>query len=294
MTISIRNLTDSDLDSADAILASAFGATTSRKDELRRYLTLQPDGWLVAEAGDGPMGMVGAVDYGAFAYIGMMAVLAEMQRRGIGRALMEHVLAWLDARRCPLSLLDATPFGARLYPKLGFVDDDRTETYVRQTSPSPQPPSLSHREREGGRGVGEVRPLHPSDLPALAEFDAPIFGADRTRLFEVYLRDFPQRAFVAHDKHGRISGYLFAQWRKIGPWAARTPQSAEALLGAALSLPFDEVAIVLTPSSNTAVADMLSCAGFKIQPSHRHMRRGGARHPGQRSLIYGQTSFALG
>ena len=47
MTISIHTLTAADLDRADAIQQAAYGGG-SRKDRLQLYLSLQPDGWLLA------------------------------------------------------------------------------------------------------------------------------------------------------------------------------------------------------------------------------------------------------
>src|ERR671922_2425783 len=101
MTIAIRNLTEDDLDLAAIILEAAYGTPGDWRNRLHRYMGLQPDGWLLASLGGAPAGMVGAVDYGPFAYIGLMGVQPQMQRRGVGLALMERLLAWLDARGCP-------------------------------------------------------------------------------------------------------------------------------------------------------------------------------------------------
>src|SRR5512144_255210 len=128
--ISIRVLTEADLDIADAIMIPAYGVPRSRKRDLRRYLALQPDGWLLALLDGEPAGMGGAIDYGPFAYIGLMAVLPALQRRGIASAIMDRLLAWVAARGCPTALLDASPAGERLYEKLGFVDDDTVVQYI--------------------------------------------------------------------------------------------------------------------------------------------------------------------
>src|SRR5215210_6941100 len=109
MTISVRSITEADLDAADVVLEAAYGPSGGRrKERMRRYLSLQPDGWLLALLDDVVVGTVGAMDYGPFAYIGLMAVHPSAQRQGIGLMLMQRLLAWLDARRCPFSLLDAT------------------------------------------------------------------------------------------------------------------------------------------------------------------------------------------
>ena len=91
--IAIRVLTEVDLDAADAIMIPAYGVPRSRKRDLRRYLALQPDGWLLAQLDGQPAGLGGAIDYGPFAYIGLMAVLPSLQRRGIASAIMDRLLA---------------------------------------------------------------------------------------------------------------------------------------------------------------------------------------------------------
>lgn len=280
MTIAIRTLTEADLEPAGAILDAAYGPPLNRQVELRRYLTLQTDGWLLASLDGAPAGMVGAMDYGPFAYVGMMAVHPGVQRRGVGLALMERLMAWLEGRGCPVALLDATEAGAPLYARLGFVEDEKTVVFRRDDCPQRPQPS----ER--------VRPLHESDLPALADFDAPIFGARRQAVLASYLADDPGRAFVARDEAGGIAGYLFAQSQKLGPWAAREPAVAEDLLAAALA--YGGAPVTLVPSSCAGATRLLMRYGFSPQRSLRHMRRGGGGPPGRRELLYALASFAIG
>lgn len=283
MTISIRSITEADLDAADVVLEAAYGPSGGRrKERMRRYLSLQPDGWLLALLDDVVVGTVGAIDYGPFAYIGLMAVHPSALRRGIGLMLMQRLLAWLDARGCPFSLLDATDVGAPLYAKLGFVEDEKTAMFRRDDR------ALELRQAE------RVRRLRADDLPALVEFDAPIFGARRPTVFASYFASDPTRALVAHDAAGQISGCLFAQSHMLGPWVARTPADAEALLATALTLSYDDAPGVIFPASNTEAARLLLRHGFTPQRELSHMRRGGTAAPGQRSQIYAQASFVLG
>lgn len=279
--ITIRTLTGEDVDVADAIMLPAYGVPRSRKRELRHYLALQPDGWLLALLDGQPAGMGGAIDYGQFACIGLMAVLPSLQRRGIASAIMEQLLEWIAARGCPTALLDASPAGERLYEKLGFVDDDTVVQYILDDCAVRPRPSAS------------VGPLAEADLAALLPFDTPIFGASRAAVFDVMRAEHPDRAFVARDQDGAPAGYLFAQPHTIGPWAARDSATAESLLAAALALDFEEAPRVLAPGANTHAAGLLLRYGFSPQRSLRHMRRGGAV-AARRDLIYGQASYAIG
>jgi hypothetical protein len=226
--------------------------------------------------------MVGAVDYGPFAWVGLMGVHAEAQHRGVGSALMQRLLARLDARGTPMALLDATEAGARLYRRFGFVEDDQTYKFE-------HPGYRCSAYQPAG-----VRLMQSVDVPALIDFDTPIFGANRVRVLCALLAEFPGRAFVVEDEARRIVGYLFAQTQRVGPWIAKRPQDAEVLLQAALSLPYEGAPSVVVPGMNTAAIEQVERFGFQLVGPHRHMRRGGAGSPRRRVAIYGQASFALG
>lgn len=280
MAIELRALTTADLDTADAIMMAAYGGA-SRKQRLRTYLKLQPDGWILAHWDGMPAGVAGATHYGPIAYIGLVAVHPTYQRRGIALAMMQHLLNWSVERGHPILQLDASSPGAPLYERLGFVDDEKTIGFM-QDDCARRPP-LSER----------VSQLQASDIPALVTFDTPIFGAQRAAVFEILLSEAPERAFVARDA-GQICGYLFAQPATIGPWAARTAGDAEALLGAALQLTFEAGPFVLAPNSNAEASNLLLRYGFSPNRSLRHMRLGGEGPIGQHALLYGLASFAIG
>jgi predicted N-acetyltransferase YhbS len=279
---SIRALALSDIDEADRILSSAFRTSDSRRTELQHYLTLQPNGWFAAECDGKLTGTVGAVNFGEFAYLGMMAVDPPMQRRGIARALMQHALAWLDARACSIVLLDASVYGAPLYASLGFVAEGQALVF-QNDSPKPftnLPEGVSR--------------LCEKDVPTLVEFDTLIFGAERADVFKAYLADLTDRAFVARDARGNITGFVFAQSNRIGPWVAKDQDTADKLIRAALSVGYKPLVRILVPSPNVSAGDLLTRYGFQFFRAQTHMRRGKAYPARQRELIYGQASFAIG
>lgn len=283
MMLNIRNLTTADIAKIDSVLMAAFGRTSSFQSQLQLCLGLQPDGWLIAESAGTPVGIVGAVDYGAFAYIGLMAVHPAFQGRGIGLMLMQRLLAWLEERGCASAMLDATEAGASLYAKLGFVEEEKSLVFQRTAiAPLHLNPSSC------------VNALQPSDLAALAAFDTPIFGANRQPVFAAFLRKFPGRAFVVRDQAGQIVGYLFAQSQNLGPWAANTLEAASSLIAAVWQLPFDSLPGVLVPGGNLTARELLLRYGFKEKRRLSHMRRGGSGALGCRTLLYGMANFALG
>ena len=48
MSLSIRSLSEDDLENADAILKSAFQSSDSRLIDLHMYCEIQPEGWFLA------------------------------------------------------------------------------------------------------------------------------------------------------------------------------------------------------------------------------------------------------
>jgi ribosomal protein S18 acetylase RimI-like enzyme len=250
---------------------------------------LQPDGWLLALIGGENVGMVGAIDYGPFAWVGLMAVHPKVQRQGLGYLLMTHILAWLEGRRCPLVRLDATQAGAGLYRKLGFAQAGFTRTVL---DPKLEPlPDNSI----------AVAAMLEADLPAVAALDAEVFGARRESLLRLYWRQYPGRSYIARTRHGELAGYLIAQTTRIGPWISTSSTAAEALLSAALPLSFDGSIKIIVPAENKAATQLFNRLGAVEGQSHLHMvKEFAVRHtnqihlPGRREFIYAQASFIAG
>jgi ribosomal protein S18 acetylase RimI-like enzyme len=282
MAISIRTLTDTDLESADAILKSAFQRSESSLDDLSLFRKLQPKGVFLALQHGIPAGMVATIIYSNCAYVGLMGVHQDFQKQGIGLALMEHLLAWLDQQEIHQVMLDASPFGQPLYEKLGLVAFDEVYVLQRQTGrPTYQRPT-------------EVQFLSPQNLDLITATDERAFGANRNRLLQSLVEIYPERAFLLTDRHGRLAGYLIAQEKRIGPWVMENTEDAELLLKAALSLPFHNQVSVVVPSENTDAIALLQRYGFEIVRVNRHMERGSTTPTGQRKKTYAQASLSLG
>jgi GNAT superfamily N-acetyltransferase len=223
-------------------------------DDLKRCVALSVDrGWsperakwslllaasevFGADAPDG-RGLAGAVvltrwaaDYAA---VGMMLVAARYGRRGLGRALMEHVLhAAGDAATVTLF---ATDMGRPLYEKLGFAAVRRNVSFVGcfRSSPAASPAG----------SPGSVRPAAQADLPAILALDRAAFGADRGQILTRLPALADQVAvFAAGGPAGPgsagpgIAGYG-AAWRVapaltvIGPLVAPDGEAAKRLVEA--------------------------------------------------------------
>jgi ribosomal protein S18 acetylase RimI-like enzyme len=281
MMISISTLSDADLEAADGILSSAFQRAESWQPELRLFRRLQRDGVFLASRDGIPAGMVASIIYSDYAYVGLMGIHQDSQRQGLGLALMEHLLAWMEEQKVPLVKLDASPAGQPLYEKLGFVPFD--EVYVFQGS-------ASQLDVQCTRGLEFITPQH---LDRVTASDTQAFGADRSRLLRALLELYPGRAFLSQDEQKQITGYLFAQAKRIGPWIM-TGGDAEQLLRQALSLSFNGTVSVVTPAQNTHAVSLLQKFGFQITRVNRHMAYGPRPVMGQREQVYGQTSLSFG
>jgi GNAT superfamily N-acetyltransferase len=282
MSVSIHPLSDADLVSAADILKSAFQRTGNWIDDLRFNRGLQPDGHFGAYQNGVLVGMVGSIIYSTYAYVGLMAVHPEYQRQGVGSALMVYLLSWLAQQNVPLVFLDASRAGQPLYEKLGFVPYD--EVYVLQR----------RGEYHHNMLPPNVKLVAKRELNLLIKDDIKVFGADRSRMLYALLRAYPDRAFMAYGNHHRPSGYLFAQRNRIGPWVMQGLDNAEALLLAALSLPFRGDVSVVVPEPNLEGIDLLQRYEFKIVRVNRHMGRGIGVSLEQNSKIFGKASLSLG
>jgi ribosomal protein S18 acetylase RimI-like enzyme len=281
-----------DLDTANRLCIAAYATPKAPmgefKQELGQYLRMQPDGWYFVCKNGEEVGVGGMVNYGLFAYIGMIAVDPTMQRRGVGRAIMQHLLDWQREQECPCAVLDATGAGAGLYRQLGFRDAGTTLTF-----------RLSEELVQTGFAVtrsstAKISVLAQAELPELVEFDMRYFGAKRHKVLETFSTDYPSRLQVARDERGEIVGYVLAQPDCLGPWIASTAEIAEDLLRAALRLPFESVPRLRVPAENEVALELVKRAGFQQVRSFQHMQYGESSVASRFDGMYALASLAIG
>jgi ribosomal protein S18 acetylase RimI-like enzyme len=282
MTVLIRTVSEADLAVANEILRSAFQRVENWIPELCLFRRLQPDGMFLGSRDGIPAGMVASIIYSDYAYVGLMGIHKDFQRQGLGLALMEHLLAWMEEQKVPLVKLDASPAGQPLYEKLGFVPLD--EVYVFQQQ-------AGQLDTQGAIGIELITDQH---LDLIAASDTPAFGADRSRLLRALLELYPERAFILQDEQKQVTGYLIAQAKRIGPWIMTESGDAELLLRQAFSLPFNGTVSVVTPAENVNAVSLLQRFGLQITRVNRHMAYGPGSITGKREKVYAQTSLSFG
>jgi GNAT superfamily N-acetyltransferase len=281
-TITIEPLTTAQIGHADRIFRQAFGRDRSSADFIGMLLTLRSRGYFLARQGDRPAGIGGAFDYGSFAYLGMMAVLPELQGQGIGAALVKHIIAWARRREIATILLDATEKGARLYSRCGFSPCGQATLFKTPVPFTPQESRLP------------VTALGEAHLDALVAYDENIFGARRRDMVTHLMHKHPGRVLGCLGSQGQLTGYLIAQPYSLGPWMADNLETAQSLLYAAQRLGFDDAPTICLPLENAAGQQLVSALGCTPILTNQHMQWGQGGLNRQREKIYGQISFALG
>jgi GNAT superfamily N-acetyltransferase len=148
--LTIRLLEATDVEPLDLVLRAAYGFEQSHAGRLRSYLDTPAVATFVAAEDDVPLGCVFGIDYGEAAYVSLMGVDPRAQGRGIGRALLERLISWSEECGIASLHLDATPAGAPLYERVGFVDDGETVVFARAATPgkaSVAPPAATRAQR---------------------------------------------------------------------------------------------------------------------------------------------------
>lgn len=280
--ISIRQMQDTDQETAESIINTAFHSTIGRVEELNLYQAIQPDGWFMIYLDGRPAGTIGATFYNRYAHIGLMAIHPDLQHRGLATFAMNHVLRMAEELGINTVVLDASAKGQPLYARLGFTGFDETLVY-------PFPSGSGHTSLPDG-----VQRITPGDLESICRMDTLVFGADRERVLRRLLERCPQRGFKVKDNDGTITGYCFAQANRIGPFVAADSHRAELLLNAALSLPYDEPASLAVPAENKAAIGLLERCRLTHVRTNLHMVKGAPQPPGDRQQVYAQASLAIG
>ncbi|MFY9847858.1 MAG: GNAT family N-acetyltransferase, partial [Trebonia sp.] len=190
------------------------------------------DGTDGTDGGDRALaGAVVLTRYGAdLTSVGMMLVAARYGRMGLGRALMEHLLA--EAGDATVTLF-ATDLGKPLYDKLGFRTIRRSAAFTGpfRADPFLAEPAVTTATTDNSKM--RTRPAAAADMASIIDVDKAAFGADRSRL----LRRLPAFAgqLLVLETGRSIAGFA-AAWQNhtstvIGPVVAPDGAAARRLIG---------------------------------------------------------------
>jgi ribosomal protein S18 acetylase RimI-like enzyme len=205
--IRIRRMTPADV-SFGLSLCDAAGWNQTVVD-WRRFLDLQPDGCFVAEWDGAAVGTTTTCIFGSVAWIAMVLVEETARGQGIGTALMEHALGFLDERGVATVRLDARPMGQPMYERLGFVEQYRIAHYEGTLPAAPK--------------VARVEDAAADCWDELMHLDQQVTQTDRRCLLGRLFTENPQSVrFIRLDR--QLGGYWTARPGKrairLGPCVA--------------------------------------------------------------------------
>ena len=213
----------------------------------RRFLEMQPDGCFIAELDSKPVGTTMACTFGPIAWIAMVLVDAEVRGRGIGKALMQHALAFLDRKDVRTVRLDATPLGQPLYEKLGFKVEYTLARHEGTLRAAVDFPFDDCPER--------VTSARATDFEDIFRLDESVSHTDRRSFLTRLFRECPEDVRIVRQD-GKIAGYRAvrsgANALQIGPCMAAASAGPLLLADAWLSHVGQRVFVDIPVQSQTA------------------------------------------
>ena len=216
-----------------------------------------------------------ALPYGDRAgWISMVLVAEAWRHRGLARALLDACVEHLRSANI-VPLLDATPAGAEVYRRHGFVagfEIDRWQWQASlQAAPEPQ-----------ASATASPRPASIADLDAIAALDRAATGLDRRFLLASFLSRPQTKGWCSADGRGFVIARAGHRATQIGPLIASRPHQALALLATAFAsarlTPGRSVFLDL-PRCRVETAAWLAAQGFARQRPFVRMALGAAHPP---------------
>jgi GNAT superfamily N-acetyltransferase len=236
--------------------------------DCRRLLDLQSDGCFVAELDGVPVGTTATCSFGPVAWVALVLVEESVRGRGVGTALMEHALAFLDRQGIQTIRLDATELGRPIYEKLGFVEEYLLHRYA-----GVLPPAEAATARPEENAVRTARPEH---LEGVFQLDRAVTATDRQNLLRRLFAERPEAGRVV-VRDGRVQGYL--SWRpgskavQIGPCLAEG-EAGPLLFADACRRHAGQPVFIDIPADNTAAVAATTAQGLTAQRPLLRMCRG--------------------
>jgi len=273
--VEIREMTLEDLGLCVGLFGLVGWGNTA--DDVRRMLSYEPGGCFVASAGGAGVGIVASTSYGSVGFVGNLIVRPDHRGKGIGASLMKAAMKHLLETGARSVRLDSVPRAVPFYRRLGFGEE-----------------YLSLRFTGVGRHLPweGVERMTWADLPSVLELDRRFFGAQRGRILERVLLDFPDICFLARED-SVVVGYIMAKAgegvHRIGPWICepRRPEVAESLLYRLMGEVDGQRLWAGVPGVNKASAEILKRNGFESLPSSLRMCYGECGPMGDPRGVFG-------
>jgi GNAT superfamily N-acetyltransferase len=254
----VAPLRETELADAEALVAEAGWNQTAA--DWRAFLALGTVHAIRTNAGR-VIATAATLPFGSqFAWISMVLVTKAFQRRGLATLLLNRCIDDLVAKGL-IPVLDATPAGRTVYVGLGFKDAWGFQRYacerVKPGTHIALPDDVA------------LRSIADSDWPALCDYDATAFGADRSALLQ-RLRGRVRTIDCVALRDGKIAGFMLGRDGRVatqmGPLVADDEGCARALLVRALdAVSGSGPAFIDVPDDKRGVIADLMMRGFSSQ-----------------------------
>jgi GNAT superfamily N-acetyltransferase len=267
--MNIRNMTAADI--PVAMRLKSQNNWNQLEADWKRQLDLEPDGCFVFASNGQPVGTACACVFGDVAWINFVLVDQAHRGKGIGSALMKHVVQYLDERRVATIRLDATPLGQPVYEKLGFVGEFTLERYEGFL-----PKKDADLKLPGSSRSGRVAPIASSDLPAVFDYDEAVSATRRDKLLRHVFESGPDNALM-YAPDSNLKGFCMFRpgsnaWQ-IGPLQGSVGAGLHLLSLVKRRLAGQRVYIDVPKSHEVAVI-VAQSLGLNLQRSFLRMSRG--------------------
>ena len=250
--LQIRPMKTTDVHSVVRLTAEEHWGFGTR--DLKRMMTLQPRGCLVATMDGGLIGFTAAIAYGKnIGWIGDVVVNRKDRGAGIGSSLVQSAVKHLLRLHVKSIGLYSYPENEGMYKRLGFETTDGFATL-----------SIPHGAENFRRGIGRV-PFYE-----ILRLDKRAFGANRGRLLRCLRREFP-RCWAWITSNAGVSGYsLVKEYQdssEIGPLVCE-PMDHEyvgTLLRSSIALTNKWPLEMSVPESHSTVTESADRLGFRFE-----------------------------
>ena len=175
------------------------------------------------------------------------------------------------------ALLDATPAGAAVYGRLGFVPGFAFSRWARAAGEISRAIPTQGGDRFPAVDEAPLHGRHHADvLDRIAVLDLATQQRDRRAMLESVLSRPDTRAWLSDDGQGVAVARAGRRAWQIGPLMAADDACATALLRAALDTlsSLSSAVYVDVPADRAALADVLLQSGFAVQRSFVRMALG--------------------
>ncbi|MFX0103675.1 MAG: GNAT family N-acetyltransferase [Candidatus Hodarchaeota archaeon] len=189
----------------------------------KRFMRINPGGCFVALKNNSIIGTVTTIPYqNSIGWIGMLLVDENCRSRGIGSALLQRGIEYLQNSGKTTIKLDATELGKPLYLNRGFKIEACITRYLLEKIA----PCDDLAETSKDIILSPTR----DDIQAILKVDLDYIGYDRSSFLEEFVKDNLERTFISRSQPGYITGRNGFVNHQIGPFVASGFQVAKDLL----------------------------------------------------------------